>query len=581
MAEPGNTGVEIDVGVTLQKLQRQMDAVEARIKGGAVRAENSWKRANTNISGGFQQANQAATQFSGNGLRQVSLQLSQVAQQGAVTGDYLRALSIQMPDLLLAFGTFGAIAGVAAGALIPFVAGLINSGEEAKSFEDTIKDLNTALEGFDKATKASQAPLGDLMAQYGAFADRASELLVIQRQLAYLDSASTLSAAATAATDLFGQLERITQEGYKAPEWLSQIEETFGNLNPNAVAAVADALGISTEQAILLTEQIVALQNAANEGPEAVASALRDVIEQLELATGGAFEMNEETRAYYENLLLAEDAALRLAAVDMAASVREARQESELFLANLLQARQQAIAADGQVYGRVGARGDPRTANQQGVGEFDPSSVPRVSAARPSGGGGGGSRRAAPVDPLRGMDPDFLAAVAGRVGEVTNEVNALEQANEDLAGVASDAFLSIVTGSESARDAVRNLLGDLAQLFARAGVQNALTAIGGPGALGGLGSLLRTYDGGGFTGMGVRAGGMDGKGGRLAMVHPNETVIDHTRGQGGVNRRGEHRRQGRARIERRGRRCRRRDAATALQRPRWWPPCNDAQRRGY
>lgn len=39
-------------------------------------------------------------------------------------------------------------------------------------------------------------------------------------------------------------------------------------------------------------------------------------------------------------------------------------------------------------------------------------------------------------------------------------------------------------------------------------------------------------DGGGFTGSGVRAGGMDGKGGFMAMVHPNETVIDHTKGQG-------------------------------------------------
>ena len=41
-----------------------------------------------------------------------------------------------------------------------------------------------------------------------------------------------------------------------------------------------------------------------------------------------------------------------------------------------------------------------------------------------------------------------------------------------------------------------------------------------------------SMDGGGFTGSGVRAGGMDGKGGFMAMVHPNETVIDHTKGQG-------------------------------------------------
>ena len=43
---------------------------------------------------------------------------------------------------------------------------------------------------------------------------------------------------------------------------------------------------------------------------------------------------------------------------------------------------------------------------------------------------------------------------------------------------------------------------------------------------------LASFEGGGFTGMGARAGGIDGKGGFPAILHPNETVIDHTRGQG-------------------------------------------------
>ena len=45
-------------------------------------------------------------------------------------------------------------------------------------------------------------------------------------------------------------------------------------------------------------------------------------------------------------------------------------------------------------------------------------------------------------------------------------------------------------------------------------------------------SAFDNFEGGGFTGSGVRAGGLDGRGGKLAMVHPNETVIDHTKGQG-------------------------------------------------
>lgn len=42
----------------------------------------------------------------------------------------------------------------------------------------------------------------------------------------------------------------------------------------------------------------------------------------------------------------------------------------------------------------------------------------------------------------------------------------------------------------------------------------------------------RIYEGGGFTGHGARAGGVDGRGGFPAILHPNETVIDHTKGQG-------------------------------------------------
>jgi hypothetical protein len=44
-------------------------------------------------------------------------------------------------------------------------------------------------------------------------------------------------------------------------------------------------------------------------------------------------------------------------------------------------------------------------------------------------------------------------------------------------------------------------------------------------------NFLDSFDGGGYTGMGTRAGGVDGKGGFPAILHPNETVIDHTKGQ--------------------------------------------------
>jgi hypothetical protein len=85
----------------------------------------------------------------------------------------------------------------------------------------------------------------------------------------------------------------------------------------------------------------------------------------------------------------------------------------------------------------------------------------------------------------------------------------------------------------------------MAQRVADDLLQSGLTslgnAIGGAlgigkssGGIGGfLGSLL-SFDGGGYTGDGPRTGGLDGKGGFPAILHPNETVIDHTKSPNGA-----------------------------------------------
>lgn len=46
------------------------------------------------------------------------------------------------------------------------------------------------------------------------------------------------------------------------------------------------------------------------------------------------------------------------------------------------------------------------------------------------------------------------------------------------------------------------------------------------------GQTIASFEGGGLTGSGVRSGGIDGKGGMIAMLHPNEKVTDLTKGGG-------------------------------------------------
>lgn len=59
------------------------------------------------------------------------------------------------------------------------------------------------------------------------------------------------------------------------------------------------------------------------------------------------------------------------------------------------------------------------------------------------------------------------------------------------------------------------------------------TSGGGGTDWGALIAKFFSFDGGGYTGSGSRSGGVDGKGGFPAILHPRETVIDHTKGSGG------------------------------------------------
>ena len=100
--------------------------------------------------------------------------------------------------------------------------------------------------------------------------------------------------------------------------------------------------------------------------------------------------------------------------------------------------------------------------------------------------------------------------------------------------ITSDGFLKF---KDLATSVARAVINELINVFI---VQKLVGMI--TGSIGNIGDTIKfnrltdndtlfNGDGGGFTGMGVRAGGIDGRGGFPAILHPNETVIDHTKGQ--------------------------------------------------
>lgn len=130
-------------------------------------------------------------------------------------------------------------------------------------------------------------------------------------------------------------------------------------------------------------------------------------------------------------------------------------------------------------------------------------------------------------------------SAGGAAAEIDEVTTAAEDAQSRVQGAAqtlTGLFMAATRGADAARQALAQLLSRAAEALMNQAFMRLLGGGGGSGGGGLFSGLLRglaSFDGGGFTGLGARVGGLDGRGGMLALVHPNETVIDHTRGQSG------------------------------------------------
>jgi hypothetical protein len=139
-----------------------------------------------------------------------------------------------------------------------------------------------------------------------------------------------------------------------------------------------------------------------------------------------------------------------------------------------------------------------------------------------------------------GMDPSALDKTAKRLAQYQEETKHLEDLRDlttDWAQSFGDAIVSVVDGTEKAKDAFNNLalaiVKDLYDIFVVKQITGFITGTVGStwSDLGKVGApSMGDFDGGGYTGNGPRSGGLDGKGGFMAMLHPRETVVDHTKG---------------------------------------------------
>ena len=151
--------------------------------------------------------------------------------------------------------------------------------------------------------------------------------------------------------------------------------------------------------------------------------------------------------------------------------------------------------------------------------------------------------------------------IKDRLKEMLSPANQIIGAANAIGDAFANSFQGLISGSMTAKQALRSFFQDIASYFQKMVVQiiaDAIklmaikiitqiigAAVGSAAGSGGnfssagagdtgisWGNAIQfqpkgNFAGGGYTGNGARAGGMDGKGGFMALLHPQETVVDH------------------------------------------------------
>ena len=306
----------------------------------------------TGLGNKFTGAGAAAGNFS-NVARGAAQQLSQVGQQTMATGNFIQALAIQLPDLGLAFGAVGAAVGLVGGIALPLLVGaLIGTSAQSAEAAAQADRLKAAYEAVGEASTNLQIKIDKL--RFGVDEEYQVELLREQIRLRdeYNVKAAELQVYMANTTDSL-DLQRL-----KTEELRNRVGEIVARYSEIS-RLMADQQGRATQLAIIEGRKAQAASEAKAATERAAAAA-----DLLQRNMANAYSVYASTRM--EATALANETARAAAA---------------------FQAAQQAIADRGDVYGQVGARGDPRTANQQGYGRF----VPPEPGAGGGGGGGGGA----------------------------------------------------------------------------------------------------------------------------------------------------------------------------------------------
>jgi len=449
-------------------------------------------------------------------------QLGDIAVQASMGTNIFRVLGMQLPQVAGGFAMLGGsmgvvlpILGVIAAVGFPIIAMFTSMGGAAEDTSDRIEALGSSIDHVKKLADLAATPIAKLSNEYGELAVDAKQAAAAIRNLELQQAARVARSLTAAILDeriALGDLEHAMKELAAGSQGI--IQQTMTGTT-QAVIALRNELALTDEDAFKVMAQFQAIEQAADDASRA--KGLLDLAELLETLPTSSDEGAENILLLAQNAFSAGNEFAKINKL-----LKEIRKESTHISRITITPRRGK-----SFYDEITAE-DMETAKLK---------VLKILKER---------ERQAEIEALKNSKAaakDFES----ELDKVNLQMQTLQSAADSVGSAFENAFMSAVNGTSSVKDAFRTMavtiISELYRIFVVKQITGFISSfIADPamfGGLGGGGTVTRPkirpdiFEGGGYTGNGPRTGGLDGRGGFMAMLHPNETVIDHSRGNSG------------------------------------------------
>lgn len=546
----------------LNKVGKQAQVTEKQVVASATKSGNAFTRLGQRMDG--------RTRFIFNNTAN---QLGDVAVQASMRTDMFRVMGMQLPQLAGGFALLGGslgivmpLLGVLAAIGFPIIAAFRAMSGASKGFSEKIDELNESITDLSSTHRLAYLPIDKLTEGFGRASEMVrqvnrdlfelNDLLVVKNMNKRFEEFATIYGDIS---NFSASVARLGEMGL--PRGATPEERARGFLGTEdigiartALRQVEEGLGLSRDQAIEFLKAM-----------EEVNAAITDQEKFEALAKVTAFNKQIATEQINSGKELNDQMTIQIENTEILFKVFEKyaklREKTTKALRININANDPFSG-----YPKGGGRGEvmPSAGDLalMRMGGVDTESMKRHDrlVAKRKKELNDLLRYAQAIKPILTLTQEYEFAqntlnVAKEKGVITEQEHAEKLAiitekyqiatgaAVDFAALATssaknleNSLMSLADGTTTVKDAFRSMARNIiSELYRVMVVQQAVGAI--MGAFGftqsAKGGYIKTpsAEGGGYTGSGARSGGVDGRGGFHAILHPQETVVDHTKGQ--------------------------------------------------